>query len=72
VILEEIADCTLGKEAVSGRMVNLTRSSAGFLHSHIELLQCSLYATTLESTVEPPADTSSCCLPAKQLFIPGS
>lgn len=70
-MLEEIADCTLGKGAHSGRRVKLIRSSAGFLHSHIELLQCSLYGTTLESAVEPPADTCNCTLPAKQLFIPG-
>lgn len=52
--------------------LNLTRSSAGFLHSHIELLRCSLYRTTLESAVKLPADKSDCCLLAKGLFIPGS
>lgn len=52
--------------------LNLTRSSAGFLHSHIQLLWCSLYRTALESAVKLPADKSNCCLLAKELFIPGS
>lgn len=53
-----------------GRMVNVTKSSTGFLHSHAELLQSFLYGTALESTSAPPADARNHCLPAKQVFMP--
>lgn len=61
----------LAKDFFWGRWVDLTRFPAAFLHSHTELLRCSLYRTTLESSVEPPANTSDCYLPSVQLFLPG-